>query len=182
MNERTENTEFVDTFDSLKQLASLTKISASYDAAILKNRNFLVAGDSQRLSQVMWNLLSNAIKFTSCGGCVEVRLSEEKRNEDALSYAVIQVSDTGMGINSEFIPYVFDRFRQGDSSNTREHNGLGLGLSIVRHIVELHGGSVDVESPGIGEGSTFTVKLPLVKPTESQFTKKKCSEKFVVIN
>ncbi|MDY6900791.1 MAG: GAF domain-containing sensor histidine kinase, partial [Cyanobacteriota bacterium] len=182
MNERIQNTEFADTFESLKHLSSLATISGSHDA-ILKNRNFVVAGDSQRLSQVMWNLLSNAIKFTASGGCVEVRLSEEKTKDNSSnssSYAVIQVSDTGMGINSEFIPYVFDRFRQGDSSSTRAHNGLGLGLSIVRHIVELHGGSVCVESPGVGEGSTFTVKLPLVTTTQSQSIKKKSCEKFVV--
>ena len=131
---------------------------------------------------MIWNLLSNAIKFTSCGGCVEVRLLEEKTNDNSLSYAVIQVSDTGMGINSEFIPHVFDRFRQGDSSTTRAHNGLGLGLSIVRHIVELHGGSVWVESPGVGKGSTFTVKLPLVTIAQSQLNKKKSCEKLFVIN
>ncbi|MBV6627786.1 MAG: GAF domain-containing protein [Rivularia sp. (in: Bacteria)] len=181
MNEHIENAEFADTFERIGHLASLNKIPVSHEA-ILKNSDFLVAGDSQRLRQVMWNLLSNAIKFTSCGGCVEVRLLEEKTNDDELSYAVIQVSDTGMGINSEFLPYVFDRFRQGDSSSTRSHNGLGLGLSIVRHIVELHGGSVRVESPGVGEGSTFTVKLPLVKTTDLQSTKKKCQEKYVVIN
>ncbi|MGD1909722.1 MAG: sensor histidine kinase [Rivularia sp. (in: cyanobacteria)] len=135
----------------------------------------------QRLRQVIWNLLSNAIKFTSCGGCIEVRLSEEKTSETS-SYAVIQVSDTGIGINSEFIPYVFDRFRQGDSSNARAHNGLGLGLAIVRHIVELHGGSIGVESPGVGKGSTFTIKLPLLESIESQSLKNKCKGKFVVIN
>ncbi|MEL6459015.1 MAG: ATP-binding protein [Cyanobacteria bacterium J06621_15] len=181
INDRIENTEFADTFESLKHLSSLATIPGSNNTT-LKNRNFVVAGDSQRLSQVMWNLLSNAIKFTSCGGCIEVCLLEEKTNDNSLSYAVIQVSDTGMGINSEFIPYVFDRFRQGDSSSTRAHDGLGLGLSIVRHIVELHGGSVCVESPGVGEGSTFTVKLPLVTTTQSQLAKKKSCEKFVVIN
>ncbi|MEO1428462.1 MAG: ATP-binding protein [Cyanobacteria bacterium J06632_19] len=181
MNEHIENAEFADTFESLKHIASLNTIPVSHEA-ILKNSDFLVAGDNERLRQVMWNLLSNAIKFTSCGGCVEVHLLEEKTNDDELSYAVIQVSDTGMGINSEFLPYVFDRFRQGDSSSTRAHNGLGLGLSIVRHIVELHGGSVCVESPGVGCGSTFTVKLPLVKSTQSQSIKKKCQEKCVVIN
>ena len=181
MKEYMENGELADSFESLKHLSSLAQISGSQDA-ILKNRNFVVAADSQRLSQVMWNLLSNAIKFTSCGGCVEVRLLEEKTNDNSLSYAVIQVSDTGMGINSEFIPHVFDRFRQGDSSTTRAHNGLGLGLSIVRHIVELHGGSVWVESPGVGKGSTFTVKLPLVTIAQSQLNKKKSCEKLFVIN
>ena len=180
MDKYTENAEFADTIESLKHLSSLNAIPT--DDAIHNNSNFLVAGDRERLSQVMWNLLSNAIKFTSCGGCIELRLLEEKATNNSVSYAVIQVSDTGIGINSELIPYVFDRFRQGDSSSTREHNGLGLGLSIVRHIVELHGGSVCVESPGIGLGSTFTVKLPLLGSNESQFIKKKCFEKYVVIH
>ncbi|WP_414624123.1 ATP-binding protein [Calothrix sp. CCY 0018] len=181
MDKHIENAKFADTIESLKQLSSLSAIAAS-DDPIHNNSNFLVAGDRERLRQVIWNLFSNAIKFTSCGGCIEVRLLEEKTTNNSLSYAVIQVSDTGMGINSEFIPYVFDRFRQGDSSSTRAHNGLGLGLSIVRHIVELHGGSVFVESPGIGLGSTFTVKLPLTTSNESQLIKKKCFEKYVGIN
>ena len=162
------------------KFASLNQIPADYEA-ILKSNDLLIAGDDERLKQVVWNLLSNAIKFTSCGGCIEVRLLEDKTS-NSLSYAVIEVSDTGIGIDSEFLPYVFDRFRQGDSSNARAHNGLGLGLAIVRHIVELHGGSVSVESPGEGKGSKFTVKLPLIKSTESQSAKKNCERKFVVIN
>ena len=182
MDKYIENAKFADTIESLKHLASLNAIPAS-DDAIQSDSHFLVAGDRERLRQVMWNLLSNAIKFTSCGGCIEISLlEEEKTTSNSLSYAVIQVSDTGIGIDSEFIPYVFDRFRQGDSSSTRAHNGLGLGLSIVRHIVELHGGSVFVESPGIGLGSTFTVKLPLMTSNESQLIKKKCFEKYVVIH
>ncbi|MGB3655946.1 MAG: ATP-binding protein [Rivularia sp. (in: cyanobacteria)] len=162
------------------KFASLNQIPADYEA-ILKRKDFLIAGDDERLKQVIWNLLSNAIKFTSCGGCIEVRLLEDKTS-NSLSYAVIEVSDTGIGIDSEFLPYVFDRFRQGDSSNARAHNGLGLGLAIVRHIVELHGGSVSVESPGEGKGSKFTVKLPLIKSTQSQPAKKNCERKFLVIN
>ncbi|MGB3760633.1 MAG: ATP-binding protein [Rivularia sp. (in: cyanobacteria)] len=181
MDKYIDNAKFADTIESLKHFASLNAIPAS-DDAIHEDSHFLVAGDRERLRQVMWNLLSNAIKFTSCGGCIEVNLLEEKTTNNSLSYAVIQVSDTGIGIDSEFIPYVFDRFRQGDSSSTRAHNGLGLGLSIVRHIVELHGGSVDVESPGIGKGSTFTVRLPLITANESQFVKKKSKEKYVVIS
>ncbi|HKP86899.1 MAG TPA: ATP-binding protein [Blastocatellia bacterium] len=114
-----------------------------------------VSGDPNRLQQVTWNLLSNAIKFTPSGGRVEVRLEQK----DAC--AEIRVSDNGCGISKEFLPHVFDRFRQADSSYTREHGGLGLGLAIVRHLVEMHGGSVLVESPGEGLGATFTVKLPL---------------------
>ncbi|HEX9941489.1 MAG TPA: response regulator [Thermoanaerobaculia bacterium] len=114
-----------------------------------------VLGDADRLQQVVWNLLSNAIKFTPRSGRVEVRLSESAPN------ALIQVSDTGIGIRPDFLPYVFDRFRQAESSLTRSHGGLGLGLSIVRHMVELHGGTVEVDSVGEGQGATFTVRLPL---------------------
>ena len=114
-----------------------------------------VMGDAQRLQQVIWNLLANAIKFTPAGGRVLVRL------EGADGLARIVVSDTGSGITGEFLPYVFDRFRQADSSTTRRHGGLGLGLAIVRHIVEQHGGTVSADSGGAGRGSTFTVEIPL---------------------
>ena len=114
-----------------------------------------VLGDADRLQQVIWNLLSNAIKFTPRAGRVEVRLREEGGN------AVIRVSDSGIGIRPDFLPYVFDRFRQAEGSITRTHGGLGLGLSIVRHLIELHGGTAEVESPGEGEGATFMVRLPL---------------------
>jgi PAS domain S-box-containing protein len=113
-----------------------------------------LSGDPARLQQVVWNLLSNAIKFTPRGGEVEIRLGR------AESQVEIDVSDTGQGISREFLPYVFDRFRQADSSTTRRHGGLGLGLAIVRHLVELHGGSVSAESEGDGRGSTFKVTLP----------------------
>jgi signal transduction histidine kinase len=114
-----------------------------------------VLGDADRLQQVIWNLLSNAIKFTPRAGRVEVRLREEGGN------AVIRVSDSGIGIRPDFLPYVFDRFRQAEGSITRTHGGLGLGLSIVRHLIELHGGTAEVESTGEGEGAIFTVRLPL---------------------
>ncbi|MBW4576560.1 MAG: PAS domain S-box protein [Aphanothece sp. CMT-3BRIN-NPC111] len=117
----------------------------------------LISGDSERLQQVVWNLLSNAIKFTPKEGRVEVRL------ECAGSYAQIQVKDTGKGISAEFLPYVFEQFRQADSSMTRSYGGLGLGLAIVRQLVELHGGTVQAESEGEGQGATFTVKLPLIE-------------------
>jgi PAS domain S-box-containing protein len=116
----------------------------------------LISGDPDRLQQIIWNLLTNAVKFTAQGGTVQVRL--EKTN----SHIVIAVSDTGKGIEPEFLPYVFDRFRQSDASTTRSHGGLGLGLAIVRQLVELHGGTVSVQSAGKGEGSTFVVKLPLL--------------------
>jgi PAS domain S-box-containing protein len=115
----------------------------------------VVSGDGNRLQQVLWNLLSNAVKFTPGGGRIQVLL--ERIN----SHLKISVIDTGDGIAPEFLPYVFDRFRQGDASTSRRHGGLGLGLSIVRQLVELHGGSVGVKSDGPGRGSTFTVSLPL---------------------
>jgi PAS domain S-box-containing protein len=114
-----------------------------------------VLGDAERLQQIVWNLLSNAIKFTPKGGRVQVSLS------CAGSCAEIRVSDNGCGISPEFLPYVFELFRQADSSNTRSYGGLGLGLAIVRRLVEFHGGSVCAESPGMGLGATFTVSLPV---------------------
>lgn len=122
-----------------------------------------VLGDEGRLQQVVWNLLSNAVKFTPSGGSVKIRLSLENHQELPIAspYVQIQVSDTGRGITAEFLPYVFDRFRQADGSTTRAYGGLGLGLAIVRHLVELHGGMVIAESPGLEMGATFTVQLPL---------------------
>ena len=117
---------------------------------------FQVWGDATRLQQVVWNLLSNAVKFTSTGGRVEVRL------EQVGDRAQIVVSDNGKGISLEFLPHVFDYFRQADSATTRKFGGLGLGLAIVRHLIELHGGTVQADSPGVGLGATFTVKLPLM--------------------
>ncbi len=114
-----------------------------------------ILADANRLQQVFWNLLSNAIKFTPKGGRVEVRLDRIN------SRIQVRVSDTGLGIAPEFLPYVFDRFRQADSSSTRSHGGLGLGLAIVRHLVELHGGTVRAESQGEGKGATFIVDLPI---------------------
>ncbi|MGI4859025.1 MAG: ATP-binding protein [Janthinobacterium lividum] len=113
-----------------------------------------VNGDPERLQQVIWNLLSNAIKFTPSGGQVRVSLSR------VASHFVLGVTDSGEGIDSAFLPYVFDRFRQADSSIERRHAGLGLGLAIVRHLIELHGGSVSVASAGAGKGATFTIRVP----------------------
>jgi PAS domain S-box-containing protein len=114
-----------------------------------------VMGDPARLQQVVWNLLANAIKFTPRGGRVQVRL------ERVNSHVEIAVADTGAGIDPDFLPHVFDRFRQADQRTTRQHGGLGLGLAIVRHLVELHGGTVRADSAGDGTGSTFTVSLPV---------------------
>ena len=123
---------------------------------ILDSGNCLISGDPNRLQQVVWNLLSNAVKFTPKGGRVQVRL------ERVNSHIEIIVTDTGIGIPPDVLPFIFDRFRQGDSSTNRQHGGLGLGLAIVRHLVEMHGGSVEAESEGKGKGSTFTVSLPMI--------------------
>ncbi|HJQ23020.1 MAG TPA: PAS domain S-box protein [Blastocatellia bacterium] len=115
-----------------------------------------VSGDASRLQQVVWNLLANAVKFTPKGGHIEVRL------ERVDSHVEIIVTDSGEGISPDLLPFIFDRFRQGDSTSTRLHGGLGLGLAIVRHLVELHGGTVTAESGGTGQGATFRVKMPLL--------------------
>ncbi|HYP29939.1 MAG TPA: ATP-binding protein [Blastocatellia bacterium] len=123
--------------------------------AILDSNVGPILGDPDRFQQIMWNLLSNAIKFTPKGGRVQVSLMRVN------SHVEISVSDTGQGINPDFLPYVFDRFRQADSTLTRAYGGLGLGLSIVRHLVELHGGAVSVFSEGEGKGATFKLDIPL---------------------
>lgn len=121
-----------------------------------------VLGDAARLQQVVWNLLTNAVKFTPAGGQVEIKV------EQVDSQAQIQVSDTGKGIRNDFLPYVFDYFRQADGATTRRFGGLGLGLAIVRHLVELHGGTIQAASLGEGQGATFTVKLPLFRAQGGQ--------------
>ncbi|WP_370569764.1 PAS domain S-box protein [Sphaerospermopsis sp. LEGE 00249] len=125
-------------------------IESEFDPAV-----GVVIGDANRLQQIVWNLLSNAVKFTPKGGKVEVKIQRIK------SRVQIQVSDNGAGIATEFLPHVFERFCQADSSTTRSHGGLGLGLAIVRHLVELHGGTVFATSPGLEQGATFIVNLPM---------------------
>jgi signal transduction histidine kinase/ActR/RegA family two-component response regulator len=115
-------------------------------------------GDANRLQQIVWNLLANAIKFTPAGGLIEVKV------ERSAGDLQLSVSDTGQGIGAGFLPFIFDRFRQADGTTTREHGGLGLGLAIVRHLVELHGGTIKADSAGEGKGATFTIKLPLAPP------------------
>jgi signal transduction histidine kinase len=132
---------------------------------IIDPRADIISGDAERLQQVIWNLLSNAIKFTPKGGRVQIRL------ERVNSHVEIIVSDTGEGIEPEFLPYVFERFRQWDGTKSRQYGGLGLGLAIVRHLVELHGGSVHAYSGGAGKGSTFTIHLPMLIVRETQSDK-----------
>jgi len=121
----------------------------------LESLSPVVNGDPDRLRQVVWNLVTNALKFTSPGGHVVVALGRVQ------SHLELRVSDTGQGIHPDLLPHVFDRLRQGDSTSTRAHGGLGIGLALVRHLVELHGGAARAESPGEGKGATFTVTLPL---------------------
>jgi PAS domain S-box-containing protein len=144
--------------DTLHPAADAKSISL---AVSIDENTGSVVGDADRLQQVIWNLVSNAIKFTPSGGQVEVRLAQID------SHAEISVSDSGIGINPNFLPFVFERFRQADSSTTRSGSGLGLGLAIVRHLVELHGGTVRAQSKGEGSGAIFTIKLPLADAGES---------------
>lgn len=128
-------------------------VESSLDSAVGQ-----ILGDTERLQQIVWNLLSNAIKFTPQGGRVEVELKQIN------SFAQLTVSDTGQGISADFLPYIFDAFRQADATTTRTHTGLGLGLAIVKHLVEMHNGIVFVTSDGEGKGATFTVQLPIYQP------------------
>jgi PAS domain S-box-containing protein len=140
--------------------AAIEAVRPAADAKEIRIDNILdpsagpVSGDPNRLQQVIWNLVANAVKFTGRGGRVQVHLQR------VASSIEITVRDTGQGISAEFLPYVFDRFRQADATSTRRHGGLGLGLAIVRHLVEMHGGTVEATSPGETLGATFTVKLP----------------------
>lgn len=141
-----------DVLESVRPTAYAKDIELVFEASQSPCR---LAGDSVRLRQVLWNLLSNAVKFTPSGGKVWLEIDQ---SGDRI---VLRVRDTGRGIERNFLPHVFERFRQADSSTTREHGGLGLGLSIVRHLTEMHGGSVDVKSGGPDAGATFTVTLPV---------------------
>lgn len=144
-------------------MAALETLQLAADAKALQIRTVLpptaslVMGDAVRLQQVVWNLLSNAIKFLPIGGQIEVSLTRIN------THAQIQVKDTGKGIPADFLPYVFDHFRQEDGTTTRKFGGLGLGLAISRQIVELHGGKIWVESSGVNQGATFTVELPILR-------------------
>jgi PAS domain S-box-containing protein len=159
------------TVNSMSPAANAKEISIEYE---LDPCIGVVMGDVDRLQQVMWNLLSNAVKFTPKGGKVCIQM--ERIN----SYVQIRVSDTGVGIHPDFLPYVFERFRQADGSTTRRHNGLGLGLAIVRHLVELHGGTVDIDSPGVNKGTVLIVNLPM-KPVVIKSMNHLIDEKLVPI-
>ncbi|MGH9767537.1 MAG: hybrid sensor histidine kinase/response regulator, partial [Blastocatellia bacterium] len=143
--------------DSLRPAAEAKEISIELE---LDSSAGPISGDSDRLRQIVWNLVSNAIKFSSRQGRVQVRL------ECVGEHVEITVSDAGAGIAPGFLPFVFDRFRQGDGSSTRRQGGLGLGLAIVRHLTEMHGGSVRAQSPGPDQGATFVVRLPLITQTQ----------------
>jgi PAS domain S-box-containing protein len=138
--------------DTVRPAADAKNIGIDWQSDLPNQR---YSGDPDRLQQIVWNLLSNAIKFTPKDGHVEIITTQIN------SHIEIHVKDTGQGIDPAFLPHVFDRFRQADGTSTRRHGGLGLGLAIVRHLVELHGGTVEVESPGDGLGATFTVRLPV---------------------
>jgi CheY-like chemotaxis protein len=141
--------------DALEPTFAAKQISVDTEWNADRENDDTISGDPDRLQQVIWNLLSNAAKFTPPRGHVCVSLVH------AESSLELRVEDNGDGITPEFLPYVFDRFRQGESGTTRHHNGVGLGLAIVRHLVELHGGTVTAQSPGEGQGSTFIVCLPV---------------------
>jgi PAS domain S-box-containing protein len=148
--------------------AAVDSIRPAADAKNIRLQTMLdpaagpISGDADRLQQVVWNLLTNAVKFTPKGGRIQVKVQRID------SHVEIVVSDSGVGISKEFLPYVFDRFRQADASSTRIHGGLGLGLSIVHQLIDLHGGSVSVRSEGEGKGATFTVVLPFVGVVSTQ--------------
>jgi PAS domain S-box-containing protein len=148
--------------DAVESVRPAAEAKGVYLSTLLAPEAGEVTGDPDRLQQVMWNLLSNAVKFTPAGGRVEVELRRDGR------HASLRVGDTGEGIDPGFLPHVFDRFRQADMGTTRKHGGLGLGLAIVRHLVELHGGEVRAESAGRGFGSAFTLRLPLRPPARVQ--------------
>jgi len=137
----------------VRPTAEAKKISVETE---LGDHPALVSGDAHRLQQIVWNLLSNAVKFTPVGGKVRIRTFDDA------TQVHLEIADNGQGIRADFLPHVFERFRQADSSTTRKHGGLGLGLAIVRHLVEIHGGSVHANSEGEGRGATFTVTLPLL--------------------
>ncbi|HLH32328.1 MAG TPA: ATP-binding protein [Terriglobia bacterium] len=154
--------------DSVRPSADAKRIALH---AKIDGRPGMVSADAGRLQQAIWNLLSNAVKFTDEGGDIEAQLTLKS------GQAEIAITDNGIGIESQFLPHLFEQFRQADSSSTRRHGGLGLGLTIVRHVVEMHGGTVSASSPGKGQGSTFRITLPLMTPAEVAEPKKEAPAK-----
>ena len=156
--------------------AAIEAVRPSFEAKAIRFENMvdsqavLIPGDANRLQQIFWNLFNNAVKFTPEGGEVRVEV------ECDVSRARISVTDSGTGISPEFLPYIFDRFRQADGSTTRVHGGLGLGLSIVKHLVQLHQGTIEVESKGKDQGSRFTVSLPLTSAGASDLVQNTATE------
>jgi len=150
---------FQATVDVIRPSAEVKGVALT---AVIDVQGDVVFGDATRLQQAIWNLLSNAVKFTNEGGRIEARLRR------AGNQIEITVSDTGIGIEPQFLPYVFERFRQADSASTRKYGGLGLGLSVAHHIIELHGGSISASSPGRDQGATFRIILPLALPSRPQ--------------
>jgi PAS domain S-box-containing protein len=150
-----QNVDLIMIVESAIDVVSPAATAKEIRLQTILDSNGFVSGDASRLQQVLWNLISNAVKFTPKGGRVQIRV------ERVNSSVEISVSDTGKGISPEFLPFVFERFKQSDNSTTRRFGGLGLGLAIVRHIIELHGGTVRAESPGEDLGATFTVSLPV---------------------
>jgi signal transduction histidine kinase len=154
------NVQAVDPVDLVRN--AILSVEPAADArgvgieTIVRHHVGMIAADADRLQQVLWNLLSNAVKFTGRGGAIQVELSKSEGDVE------IVVSDTGVGIAPDFLPYLFDRFRQGDARPTREQGGLGLGLAIARHFIEMHGGTISASSRGEGQGSTFSVRLPVM--------------------
>jgi signal transduction histidine kinase len=157
LNENIEDVDLAsgvaEAIDTVQRDADGKRIAITREL-ILDKAVGMIAGDAARVQQMIWNLLTNAIKFPPEGGQISVRLAKVG------SGAEITVADTGVGIRPEFLPHIFDRFQQADQSITRRFGGLGLGLSIVKHLVDLHGGSVSADSAGIGQGATFTIMLP----------------------
>jgi signal transduction histidine kinase len=138
--------------DAVRPLAASKNVNLAFgDVSGCRTVN----GDAERLQQVIWNLLANAIKFTPEGGRVDVLI------DSAAEHVEVRIVDTGLGISPDLLPHVFERFRQGDNATTQRDSGLGLGLGIARYLVELHGGTVQAASPGVGQGATFTIRLPI---------------------
>ncbi len=156
--------------ETVRAAANAKRVTISLDIRTLDDEPLTIIADEDRVQQILWNLLSNAVKFTPATGIVTVRA--HVADEGIADSIVLVVTDSGEGIAAEFLPYVFDRFRQFDGSTTRTHGGLGLGLAIVRHLAELHGGTVRAESKGLGCGASFTVVLPKY-PTKNEATEPK---------